>query len=74
MTAGQKILVGTEAGNDIDLYERWGAAPTESAYDQRPYSASGNETVEVTAPADGVLHIGVHGYEASDFVLTTTDA
>ena len=73
LTAGQTILIGTEAANDIDLYVRWGAAPNLSDYDHRPYTASGNETVAFTAPAAGVVHIGVHGYAASNFTVETID-
>jgi len=73
LQAGQAVLIGTTADADIDLYVRWGAAPNLSDYDHRPYTASGNETVSFVAPADGVVHIGVHGYEASDFALETSD-
>lgn len=73
VTAGQRITVRTQAANDVDLYLRMGAAPTTETFDARAWTESGAESLTFTAPADGVLHIGVHGYEASSFVLTTTD-
>lgn len=69
--ADTAIVVRTTASNDVDLYTRMNLAPTEYNYDARGYTASGNETIHVPAGAGGVLHIGVHGYEASDFQLTT---
>ena len=71
--AGKPIVVRTQAPNDVDLYVRFGSAPTTSSYDKRGYTGSGNETIEFTPSADGVLHIGVHGYAASSFVVMTAD-
>ncbi|MCC6623308.1 MAG: pre-peptidase C-terminal domain-containing protein [Deltaproteobacteria bacterium] len=71
--AGKAIVVRTTAASDIDLYVRMNLAPTVTTYDQRGYTASGNETLTVVPGADGVLHIGVHGYAASSFTLKTAD-
>jgi len=71
--AGQPIVVQTTAPSDIDLYLRVGAAPTGSEYEARGYTASGNERIEFVPSASGTLHIGVHGYAASSFGVTTTD-
>ena len=71
MTAGERVVVRTVASNDIDLYLRFNMPPTVTSYDLRGYTYSGNETVEFTASSDGVLHIGVHGYAAGDYQLTT---
>ena len=71
--AGQKIVVKTTAPSDIDLYVRMNLAPTVNAYDQRGYTASGNETLTVVPTADGKLYVGVHGYAASSFTLVTAD-
>ena len=73
VAAGQTVVVKTQAPQDVDLYLRLGAAPTTSTYDMRAYTASGNETLTYTAPASGVLHIGVNGYKASSYTLTTSD-
>ncbi len=71
--AGRSITIQTTAANDVDLYVRMGSAPSLSRYDHRPYTASGNETVTMVPTADGVLHVAVHGYAASDFTLKTQD-
>ena len=70
---GQSIVVRTTAPSDVDLYLRFGQAPTTSAYDLRGYTVSGDETLEFTASMAGTLHIGVHGWTASDFTLATSD-
>ena len=71
LNAGETILVRTQAPNDIDVYLREGAQPTTSEYSAHGYTASGNETVRFQAGSATTLHIGVHGYEASAFTLTT---
>lgn len=73
VVAGKKIVIRTQAPNDVDLYVRMTLAPTVNVYDQRGYTNSGNETVTVTPSQNGILHIGVHGYKASTFKLTTAD-
>lgn len=73
VVAGRKIVVRTEAGADIDLYVKMNMVPTLSVYDQRGYTASGNEMLTVVPGANGILHIAVHGYAASAFKLTTAD-
>jgi hypothetical protein len=69
----QKIVVRTESDADIDLYIRMNLKPSEAVYDQRAYTYGGNETLTVVPTADGVLHIGVHGYEAGAFSIHTAD-
>jgi len=71
VTAGRVVTVRTTAPKDVDLYLRAGSAPTLDDYDQRAWTYSGNETLTFTAAAAGTLHIGVMGYEASDFTLIT---
>ena len=73
VTAGQAVLIRSFADADVDLYARFGQAPTTVSYDKRAYTYSGNETITYTPTADGTLLIGVHGYEASDFALETSD-
>jgi hypothetical protein len=70
--AGAKIQIATTSAKDIDLYVAFDTAPTTSAYVARGYTATGNETVTVTAPSTGKLMIGVHGYEAASFTLKTS--
>ncbi len=49
------------------------AAPTTAAYISRGYTSSGNETVNYTATSNGVLYVGVHGYQAGAFTVKSTD-
>jgi hypothetical protein len=73
MPAGKKVIIRTTSTKDIDLYVQWSAAPTTAAYVNRGYTSSGNETVSFTATSNGVLYVGVHGYEAGAFSLNTAD-
>lgn len=73
MPAGKKVVIRTTSTKDIDLYIQFGAAPTTSAYLNRGYTTSGNETISYTATSNGVLYIGVHGYQAGSFSLNTAD-
>ncbi|MBX7097969.1 MAG: pre-peptidase C-terminal domain-containing protein [Myxococcaceae bacterium] len=70
--AGAKVRVATTSTKDVDLYVQFATAPTTSAYLKRAYTASGNETLEVTAPSSGTLVIGVYGYVAASFSLKTS--
>ncbi len=56
----------TSAGTgDVDLYVRFGAAPTKSAYDCRPFSAGNVETCGWSSrPTAGRYWIWLHGYRA----------
>jgi hypothetical protein len=71
--AGRRIVVRTFAPADVDLYIQMNAAPTTAQYLMRGYTTSGNETITYTPTSSGTLHIGVHGYAASQFTLRTAD-
>jgi serine protease len=47
---------------DADLYVRFGAAPTTSQYDYRPYLVGNNETVNVSSPQAGTWYVMVRAY------------
>ena len=49
---------------DADLYLRFGAQPTTSTYDCRPYLSGNNETCTIAAPQAGTYHVMVRGYSA----------
>ncbi|MCC2607068.1 S8 family serine peptidase [Planctobacterium marinum] len=49
---------------DADLYMRFGAQPSTSTFDCRPYTAGNNETCTFNNPAAGTWHIGIRGYSA----------
>lgn len=73
--ANAKNLVVSLAGGtpDADLYVRFGAKPTTSSYDCRPYTGSNNESCSFAAPKAGVYYVIVRGYSAySGAVLKAT--
>jgi hypothetical protein len=73
MPAGKKVVIRTTSSADVDLYIQFGAAPTTDSYIARGYTTSGNEAVTYTATSNGVLYVGVHGYEAGSFTVKSTD-
>ncbi len=56
-----KISGGT---GDCDLYVKFGAQPTMSDYDYRPFLSGNDETVSVGSPAGGTWFIMIRGYSA----------
>mgnify|MGYP001591367620 CR=1 FL=1 len=48
---------------DADMYVRFGAAPTTTTYDCRPYLGGNNETCNVT-PKAGTYYVMIRGYAA----------
>ena len=55
---------------DPDLYVRFGAKPTTSTYNCRPYLDGAAETCTVTVPSGQTLaYIMVNGYAAATFSL-----
>lgn len=64
-TGATDFVVQTSGGTgDGDLYVRFGAEPSLSAYDCRPYNSGNNESCSVAAPSAGSHYIFVHGYSA----------
>jgi hypothetical protein len=64
------------ASGDPDLYIRLDAQPTTSSFDARSDNPAQSESITWTAPAHGVVWIGVHAFTAfSDvgFGVGTTD-
>ncbi len=49
---------------DADLYVRFGAEPTTSTYDCRPYRAGNNESCDSASPQEGTYHIMIRGYRS----------
>jgi xanthomonalisin len=64
--AGASNLVIAESGGtgDADLYTRFGAAPTLSTYDCRPYLTGNNESCTVAAPQAGTYYVMLNAYQA----------
>lgn len=68
-----EMIGGTGSTGDADLYVRFGAAPTLSAYDCRPYLEGNTETCHFATPAAGTHHVMVHAFNAYTKVdLTAT--
>lgn len=47
---------------DADLYVRYGAQPSTSTYDCRPYKNGNDEVCTFSNPSSGTWHIGLRGY------------
>ncbi len=73
--SGQSNLTITTANGtgDCDLYVKFGAQPTTSSYDYRPYKSGNAESVAVTSPSAGDWYIGLNAYSTySGVTLTAT--
>lgn len=67
--AGEKLSATMTGTADADLYVRLGAAPTQVAYDCRPYKNGSDEKCDVVSNGSKV-YVAVMGYAASsDFEL-----
>ncbi len=64
--AGAKNLSISISGGtgDADMYVRFGAQPTTSTYDCRPYRAGNSESCSATTPSTGTYYIMLRGYKA----------
>ncbi|MDY0357154.1 MAG: pre-peptidase C-terminal domain-containing protein [Sedimentisphaerales bacterium] len=72
---GQSTLEIVIAGGtgECDLYIRWGAAPTTSNWDYRPYVTGNNETVTISNPQSGAWYIMLRGRTAYSGVTLKAD-
>lgn len=73
--AGQASLAFDMSGGtgDADLYVKFGAVPTSSTYDCRPYKSGNAENCSFTNPAAGTWYVMVNGFSAySSAVLKGT--
>lgn len=66
LPAGASNLVISISGGtgDVDLYTRFGSAPTTGSYDCRPYKNGNSESCTVAVPQAGVYHILLNAYAA----------
>ncbi len=64
--AGASNLVFQISGGtgDADMYVRFGAAPTLTTYNCRPYANGNNETCTFAAPSTGTYYVMLNGYSA----------
>jgi hypothetical protein len=71
VTAGSQLTVAMTGTNDSDLYVKFGSAPTEAAYDCRPYGSDANENCNLTVPAGASqAYVGVLGYSDAASAFT----
>ncbi len=52
------------SSGDADLYVRFGAYPTASKWDMRPYLTGSNESVQISNPPPGDWYIAINGYSS----------
>ncbi|WP_185964342.1 pre-peptidase C-terminal domain-containing protein [Aliikangiella marina] len=64
-------FVTTGGSGDADLYVRYGAAPTTSSYDCRPYRSGNEETCSFATPQAGTYYVMVRAYSAFSGVSLT---
>jgi Zn-dependent metalloprotease len=62
--AGSSNLVFQLSGGtgDADMYVKFGAAPTTTTYDCRPYNSGNNETCTFAAPSAGTWYVNIRAY------------
>jgi len=56
---------------DADMYVRYGAAPTLSTYDCRPYISGNSETCTIAAPVQGTYYVMLNAFAAFSGVTLT---
>ncbi len=68
-----KFVIAGGTG-DADLYVRFGAAPTQTVYDCRPYTSGNAEVCEFNPAQAGTYHVMIHPYAAFSGVTLTVSA
>ncbi len=59
------LKVETSGGTgDVDLYVKYGSAPTTAAYDCRPYLGGNTEACTFPTPSTGTYHVVLRGFSA----------
>ncbi|MFY0569808.1 M4 family metallopeptidase [Archangium lansingense] len=71
--AGQTSLAFNISGGtgDADLYVRYGAVPSSSTYDCRPYASGNSENCPFTSPQAGTWYVMLNAYSAYSGVTLT---
>ncbi|MFZ5635763.1 MAG: M4 family metallopeptidase [Pseudomonadota bacterium] len=62
--AGATNLTFTTSGGtgDVDMYVKFGSAPTDTVYDCRPYTGGNAETCSFAAPSAGTYYVRLKAY------------
>ncbi len=69
--AGTQFKVDMTGTGDPDLYVRWGAAPTTTSYNCRPYLNGATESCTLTVPTGTTTaYVKVRGFTSATFNLT----
>jgi serine protease len=63
--------VTSGGSGDVDLYVKFGSAPTQTSYDCRPYQNGNNETCTISNIQAGKYHVMLYGYSAFSGVSLT---
>ena len=71
--AALEVLMSGGSG-DGDLYVRYGAQPTTSSYNCRPYRNGNNESCSFSNPQAGTWYISIRGYSAYSGVTLQAEA
>ncbi len=69
--ASNLSFVMSGGSGDADLYVRFGAEPTTSNYDCRPYESGNNERCDFSNPQQGTYYLMIRGYRAFSGVSLT---
>jgi hypothetical protein len=65
-------IATTLASGDVDLYVKFGATPSLTVYDCRPYTGSGNESCPFATPSAGTYTIRVYNYATGSITFSVT--
>jgi hypothetical protein len=73
VVGGTAFTAAMSGDGDPDLYVRFGAAPTTSVYDCRPYLSGASETCELTVPTgETKAYLMIRGYAAANYAVDLT--
>lgn len=73
LASNATIILDGPGGVDFDLYVKKDTPPTTNSYDQRAYTSSADETLQIKPEAPGLHYILVRSYRGSgDFNLKIT--
>jgi serine protease len=69
--ASNLSFVTSGGTGDMDMYVRFGSAPTDTVYDCRPYASGNSETCSFAAPQAGTYHVRLKAYSTYSGVSLT---
>ncbi|MET0548435.1 MAG: S8 family peptidase [Xanthomonas sp.] len=73
-SGASSLVVNISGGSgDADLYVRFGSAPTDSAYDCRPYRSGNTESCTFNSPQAGTYYVRVKAYSTFSGVSLKAD-